>query len=101
MDKLRPQDLTSMPEVTRYWKQCLDELADGTEDEIVASHMVGVVANSHDEEWSGAAGHPAYPIIFELAGSLELPPDMTSNRTEAWACVKALVNVLQKRYLEE
>ena len=102
--ELLPQNLNSMEDVTGYWLHCLHELDEGADDKEVASHMVGVVSNPHNEEWGSGFGphsHPAYPIVFELAASLELPPDMTGERPERWACIKALVGVLRESYVRD
>ncbi len=101
MPKLQPKDLANMHDVAIYWQQCLDELDRDEEETLVASHMVGVVSNKNDEQWGGPEGHPAYSIIFELAASLELPPDFTGQRHERWECIRALVPVLEERYLAD
>lgn len=103
MSELLPQNLASIEDVTRYWVQCLRELDAGVDDKLVAGHIVGVVSNPHDEEWGNGfspRSHPAYPIIFELATALELPPEMTGERLDLWACIKALVGVMRDQYIE-
>lgn len=97
MSTILPQDLSDMRDVTLYWRQCLAELDTAADDREVASHMVGVVGNAHEQDWaSNAATHPAYPLIFELAASLELPEAMTGQRSERWRCIEALMSVLER-----
>lgn len=99
MSELSPQTITDMSGVTSYWRQCLNELDEGKDEMSVASHMVGVVSNDNNERWSsGPDSHPAYPIVFDLAASLELPENFTGQREERWACVRALIGVLEERF---
>lgn len=98
-----------MTEVIRYWRQCLDLLTDEHDDNpYVAGYMVGVVNNKHFDDWNSGAtadAHAAYPFIFELAADLEIDEDTTKPyvatwRAEQWQCIKALVAVLEKKYLD-
>lgn len=99
MNKLKPSELQNMSEVVAYWQTCLNDLDRGEDDMAIASHIVGVVSNKNDIEWSeGAQAHPAYGIIFEQAASLELPGNFTGMRKERWDCIRALLAVLTERY---
>ncbi len=89
-------ELSTLSEVASYWKECLSLLSSRTPDSEIASMIVSVVNNPNDSEWSdGVNSHPAYSLIFEIAASLELPPEMTDKRVERWSCIKALVRVLE------
>lgn len=87
-----PQELRNLAEVARYWKQCLERK--DLDDQVVASHMVGVVSNKRDELWSQ---NPAYSLIFEMAASLETPlAGNPRQRQMRWDCIRALIPVLEK-----
>lgn len=88
--------LQSMSEVVEYWDDCLRLLKNGINDQDVAALMVNVTSNERDEVWGGSASHPAYGLIFELVGSLELPPPFTGQTDERWSCVRALLEVLRE-----
>ncbi len=92
----RAVDLQNLQEVIAYWRECLGLLDQGYPDQQVAALMVNVINNDHDEAWnSGPISHPAYSLVFELAGSLELPEDMTVQRPERWHCIRALIDVIE------
>jgi len=93
---MRPaHDLKNIAEVAVYWQECLKQLDDGAPERQVASQMVKVVSNSKDSNWSsGHESHPAYPFIFELAASLELPDELTTERQERWNCIRALLQAM-------
>ncbi len=92
-------ELKDIAEVTEYWKKCLELLEAGRPDTDVASLMVNVVSNDKDDDWSTSTeSHPAYSLIFELAASLELPPEMTGNRAERWHCIRVLLNVMEDEH---
>lgn len=94
-EELRPNELTSLRDVGRYWRRCLDA-RDDVDEKLAASHIVGVVANIKDEQWSaGENAHPAYGIIFELAASLETPNGTPEFRQKQWACIEALLPLLE------
>lgn len=92
-----PHELESIAEVIEYWGQCLELLVQGRSEHEVARRMVGVVSNPREAAWSSdPLLHPAYPLIFELAASLELPDGMTSRRSERWDCIQALLRILEE-----
>jgi hypothetical protein len=91
----RAVDIQTIPEVVAYWRECLGLLDKGYPDQQVAALMVNIVNNDQDEIWnSDPNSHPAYSLIFEMVASLELPESMTTQRSERWHCVRALVDVL-------
>ena len=96
MPSVPPARLISMQQIVQYWRRCIDELEAGLADTLVASHIVGVVANPNDDSWAEA--HPAYELIFEVAASLEMPGGTSVRRSRAWACIRALLAVLEQEY---
>lgn len=90
-----PARLVNLREVVEYWRQCLELLDAGEDEQSVASRMVGVIASQQELKWSdGGDVHPAYQLIFELVASLELPAKITSQRNERWQCIRVLLPVL-------
>jgi len=95
MERLNPQNLESLAQVSKYWQQCLADKENGEDERETAAHIVGVMSNNKDEEWSsGSQSHPAYNIIFELAASLELPEGTPEYRQAQWSCVNALLPLI-------
>lgn len=93
-----PTHTIDLRNVLEAWSDCLHarrKLGNATypNDMSIASRMVGL-ANT-DRLNDLIASHPAAELIFELAASLELPDRFTSKREERWACIEALLNVLQ------
>ncbi|MGF7228384.1 MAG: hypothetical protein ACQR33_00165 [Candidatus Saccharibacteria bacterium] len=67
MNQPNPNQLQNMEDVTRYWSDCATQLQKTPDDKLVASAIVAVVGNKHDDLWyRGSDSHPAYSIIFEL-----------------------------------
>lgn len=89
------KQIKTISDVVLYWRACVRLLDDGLSDQEVASHMINIASSIYDDQYgSGNGAHPAYQLIFELAASLELPPEMTGRRSERLQCILSLLDVL-------
>jgi len=100
MEKMNIADIRTMPDVIRYWHECLDDAQNAASDAIVAGWMGGVIRPEvYDKfEHGKNGGHPAFEIITELVLNLELPSEDPKWRDAQWDCVKSLLSVLDAAY---
>lgn len=94
MPKNDPNKLSNLHEVANYWSACLAMLSNKNDRE-VASSMVSIISNDHDQEWREQS--PLYEHIFELAAQLELPQGTTEWRGETWSDILSSIKTFEKQ----
>jgi hypothetical protein len=101
MGKMHISDIQTMPDVIRYWHECLEDTSNVASDAVVAGWMGGVIhPDVYDKfEHGKNDGHPAFEIITELALSLEVPSADLKWRGYQWDCVRGLLSVLDAAYM--
>lgn len=95
MEKYSPENLRNLGDVVSYWERCLSKLKLGEDDTVIASQMVDVVNNIHDNEWSDS-NNEYYSEIFELVASLELPGGDEKERAQDWKRVEELLQQMRR-----
>ena len=100
---MRISDIETMPDVVRYWHDCLDDADSAENDMVLAGWMGGVVYPDVYDKFSEGKndGHPAFEIITELALDLETPNDKGLWRQEKWDCIHGLLALLDKKYASD
>lgn len=77
-------ELKTLPDVKRYWQDCLT-LRTNSNDLEIAGYITGVVSSDNFHAWyQEGSGEKWFVDVFELASQLEIPDGDPAARQKLW-----------------